>query len=167
MTNSKKIGAILLFGIQIIPLVLFFSFQLNRLFIQFEMKEKLEAQSLQRIVLDEHSINWVEQGAELIINGQLFDVYSINQLRNGKVEIFGLADKKEDQLNTQVELLTKHKNGLQSILAKLIVVQSIGIIYQPTEAFFSIKELPKIYAVLHCKCIKLSLDILTPPPQQA
>lgn len=166
MITTKKIGAIFLLGIQIIPLVLFFSVQLNRLFIQFEMKEKLEAQCLQRIVLDEHSINWVEQGAELVLNGQLFDVHTINQLGNGKVEIFGLTDTKEDQLNTQVELLTKHKNGLQTMLAKLIVVQSIGIVNQPTEALFLIKKLPLKYAVLHCKCIKSSLDIITPPPQQ-
>lgn len=166
MITTKKIGAIFLLGIQIIPLVLFFSVQLNRLFIQFEMKEKLEAQCLQRIVLDEHSINWVEQGAELVLNGQLFDVHTINQLGNGKVEIFGLTDTKEDQLNTQVELLTKHKNGLQTMLAKLIVVQSIGILNHPTEALFLIKKLPLKYAVLHCKCIKSSLDIITPPPQQ-
>ena len=166
MITTKKIGAIFLLGIQIIPLVLFFSVQLNRLFIQFEMKEKLEAQCLQRIVLDEHSINWVEQGAELVLKGQLFDVHTINQLGNGKVEIFGLTDTKEDQLNTQVELLTKHKNGLQTMLAKLIVVQSIGIVNQPTEALFLIKKLPLKYAVLHCKCIKSSLDIITPPPQQ-
>jgi len=166
LITTKKIGAIFLLGIQIIPLVLFFSVQLNRLFIQFEMKEKLEAQCLQRIVLDEHSINWVEQGAELVLNGQLFDVHTINQLGNGKVEIFGLTDTKEDQLNTQVELLTKHKNGLQTMLAKLIVVQSIGIVNQPTEALFLIKKLPLKYAVLHCKCIKSSLDIITPPPQQ-
>jgi len=165
LITTKKIYATFLLGIQIIPLVLFFSVQLNRLFIQFEMKEKLEAQSLQRIVLDEHSINWVEQGAELVMNGQLFDVHSINRLSNGKVEIFGLTDTKEDQLNTQVELLTKHKNGLQSMLAKLIVVQSIGIVNHPTEAFFSIKKLPKKYAALHCKCIKFSIDIITPPPQ--
>ncbi len=130
------------------------------------MKEKLEAQSLQRIVVVNHSINWVKEDAELIIDGQLFDVHSINKLSNGKVEIFGLTDIKEDQLNTQVELLIKHKNRLQAMLAKLIVAQSIGIVDQPTEAFFLTKNLPSKYAVLHCKCIKSTLDIITPPPRQ-
>ncbi len=166
MINIKKISAIVLLGIQIIPLVLFFSIQLNRLLIQLEMKEKLEAQSLERIVLDEHSISWVEQGKELVLNGQLFDVHTINHLGNGKVEIFGLTDIKEDQLNTQVELLTKHKNKLQTMLAKLIVVQSIGIVNQPTEVFFLIQNIPLKYAALYCRCIKFSIDIITPPPQK-
>lgn len=70
------------------------------------MEERLESENLQTITLAIESVEWYEQGREIMVEGKLFDVKSYS--REGAVVVFtGLYDDKESDIRKQVEFLQK------------------------------------------------------------
>jgi hypothetical protein len=108
--NTKHISIFLL-ALASIPLLASFLISIHSLWIKHEMVERMENETLHKIVLQKENVHWVEKGSELLIHGELFDVkhYSIeNNLLIG----WGIFDKEETRLSIWVEKNNKSKDDL-------------------------------------------------------
>jgi hypothetical protein len=161
----RKIAAFFLLGIYTIPIVILLALAVQRVFVRAEIRELMKKQRLETMVLPNNQIHWIEPETELLVNGVMFDVHSMKQLPGGYTELIGLTDAKENQLNADVDLLMQHKNKLQTLLAKIVVIQSIGVINTGIISFPSVQLLQYRYA-FHKILIPVNYsEVLTPPPQ--
>ncbi len=166
MIHSKKKVAAFLLATYIFPLICFLTVQFTLTVNRFVIKESLEKSILQKVVIAPTQIHWVEEGHELVLNGEMFDVHSIHSLNNGLIEIWGLSDKKEDQLNQQVDYLLNHQKGVQSIVTKLIQLQSICAALSIPSFQFHV-NLPQQINYFTLIAIESSfIEVIKPPPQR-
>lgn len=82
----------------IAPVIIFLFLIGHQICIRWEMEDKLEHEHLTIITLDAADFKWHKQGKEIVINGQLFDVKSIEKLNNHQLVITGLYDYQEQEL---------------------------------------------------------------------
>jgi hypothetical protein len=100
---KKFIPVVLLASIALMPVLFSAGFIIRQYSIKWEMRERLEQQHLQTITIPVDDIHWIDEGEELLVQGELFDVKTMT-VSNGIAELRGLFDKAEDilfdQLNT-------------------------------------------------------------------
>ena len=87
-----------------LPGLLFLYLKLEQQHIRHKMEEKLERSSLQELRIPESSLVWYEEGRELIIDDNLFDVISI-RIEKGIAIVSGLFDYEETRVKDKVERL--------------------------------------------------------------
>lgn len=126
------------------------------------MKQRLENQRLQTIILPEDAVVWMDKN-EIWVNNQMFDIHS-KKLENGNYIITGLYDDDETELVSQ-QHNTREKDEFQN---KLLVefFKCLPVFHNQTK---------EIYATSfdrHCYNLLIPQDpitqfrkILTPPPQ--
>ena len=90
-----------------IPMLFVCVFHMQQQIIRNEMKEKLEQQSLHTIALTSKDFLWMDEGKEIMIDGNMFDVHSYTQ-KKGTYFFIGLFDKEETILVQQLEKTTDH-----------------------------------------------------------
>jgi hypothetical protein len=154
-----------LLGIYTIPLILFTSLQLSKSLHRFIVKESMEQSILQKIVLAKDQIKWVDEGHEFLLNGEMFDLHSLRSLPDGLVEIACLSDKKEVQLNQQIDNLLISKKHQQAMLAKIIKIQSLTAAVDIQPLLMLTKQL-NCYTYNYATHISTAcLEVIKPPPQ--
>jgi hypothetical protein len=97
--------------------------------IRIAMMEKLEKENIQSLRLPSDKIKWYKKNRELIIDGKMFDVKSIQ--KQGDVYIItGLFDEMETTLNNQLAMTheqgnqhTNNSNQLFQVCLGLIAIQ--------------------------------------------
>jgi hypothetical protein len=94
----KKITACFFALTAVLPLVMALSFLWQQHSIREQMKERMEEEYLQTIVLHPQEFIWVKAGKEIKIGTRLFDVKAI-QYKNNQVVVTGLFDTDEDRLH--------------------------------------------------------------------
>jgi hypothetical protein len=72
-----------------------------------EQKELLESQQLSSIKIPTHKLVWKEQGKELIIANEYFDVHSISY-KNDSVLITGIYDAQEKNIEKTISKSWQH-----------------------------------------------------------
>lgn len=147
--------------------MLFFVFvQLKQSFITYQMKERLEEENVQTITLNKNQVNWVEEGKELIIDGEMFDVKSYTQ-KNDSLVISGLFDKAEKALKDKLaSVLGNQKNNdapLQQLIAQFLnpIILTQNSVQMQTIVLLST---PKKYFISTHKFSSTTKEISTPPP---
>lgn len=140
--------------------------QLNR----WEMMEQLEKQRLQTVSLTSNDkFNWEEEGKEININGEMFDVDSY-QYNNGNLVVVGIFDHQEDQIHKDVaDFFSKNQHnkttqtlGAQQIIFQLLFKDDI----KTTINAPGIVDASDIYNLYQSSgLLKVSLDIQIPPPR--
>lgn len=138
---------------------------MGRTFNRRQVRAQMETASLRKVLLAEKDINWVEEGRELAIAGEMFDVQSITRLPDGMVELTGVFDERETQLNKELEMHLKMKGVHKAILSMIAAIQAVvADPVQPEEPVLS-----EIAACFHTAGqFSLSFfkgDVITPPPQ--
>lgn len=148
-----------------VPMVLLFALQLGKTINRHVIKEKLEQARLKKIILPKNKVQWVKAGKEIIVAGEMFDVHHLQELPNGTIEFYGLSDKKEDQLNKEVDLLLNKKKGLETKIIKTalwVMVDSVPKQFSlPLISFI----LPAQYNSYCCVYFSVIPEILAPPPK--
>lgn len=66
------------------------------------MEERLELEQLETIRIPVNQIRWYEEGKELIIDGEMFDVKKL-KIHLDTAIITGLFDAKEKEINAQLQ----------------------------------------------------------------
>jgi hypothetical protein len=96
-------------------------FHVQKFFVQIEMRHKLKHEQLTTLQIPSDKIQWYKKGKEIIVEGSLFDVKSITY-KNGLATVKGLYDKKEKEINKQIEKTNNEsqKNTLNTTLVKLL-----------------------------------------------
>ncbi len=135
--------------------------------IKAEMEEKLEACSLTTITLLKKNIQWVEQGKELIVQGELFDVKEVTQ-KNDSLVISGLFDSAEKEIKQKLSLALGNQSNTDTPL-HLLITQFLSpalLLSQNNSNLLPIFFLsPKIkYFIPTQNTLTVSLEIATPPP---
>lgn len=157
--------ATVLLGVYAIPLILFTSLQLAKSLHRFIVKESMEQSIVQKMVLAKDQIKWVDEGHEFLLNGEMFDVLTIRSLPDGLVEIACLSDKKEDQLNQQIDNLLISKKHQQAMLAKIVKIQSLTVAVDIQPLLMLTKQL-NCYTYNYATLFSTAcLEVIKPPPQ--
>jgi hypothetical protein len=96
-------------------------FHVQKFFVQVEMRQELKHKLLVTLQIPADKIQWYKKGKEIIVEGSLFDVKSITY-KNGLATVKGLYDKKEKEINKQIEKANNESqnNTLNTTLVKLL-----------------------------------------------
>jgi hypothetical protein len=140
-------------------------YQVNR----WEMMEKLEQQGLQTITLtSSDKYYWEEEGKEININGEMFDVESYST-QGAALIVTGLFDGQEDELNNHISAFfakqDHNKNGNHSTIEQLVSL--VFLQDHMTAANVTPPVIPVNTINLHITQFLLSVkpDTFTPPPR--
>lgn len=132
------------------------------------MFEKLEKENIQSLRLPADKINWYKKGRELIIDGKMFDVKSMEK-QGDEYIITGLFDEMETTLNNQLAM--SHEQGNQTTSGSNQLLQvCLGLIaIQLYNTDSSIAEDPDITKVtftdFSTPLITRPQVIFSPPPE--
>jgi hypothetical protein len=96
-------------------------FHVQKFFLKVEMVQELKHKLLVTLQIPADKIQWYKKGKEIVVEGSLFDVKSITY-KNGLATVKGLYDKKEKEINKQIEKANKESqnNTLNTTLVKLL-----------------------------------------------
>jgi hypothetical protein len=168
MPLRKKIAIILICFTALLPLFLSSFFLGGRLAIRIIMFEKLEKENIQSLRLKADKINWYKKGRELIIDGKMFDVKSMEK-QGDEYMITGLFDEMETTLNDQLTMAHDRSNQHTNISNQLLQA-CLGIIaIQLINTDLPTAEGPEINRVhfsdFSTPLIARPLVIFSPPPE--
>ncbi|MBX9784689.1 MAG: hypothetical protein K2X48_15480 [Chitinophagaceae bacterium] len=113
MKLLKQITAFFLLALVLVPLLSSVILQLQQLYVQHQMEEALEQQHLVSIKINAASVHWVRKNKECLINGELFDVKSI-EISGNDISLTGLFDVKEKAIKSVIATQSKHQQSNQS-----------------------------------------------------
>lgn len=137
--------------------------QVNIFIYKIQAEELLEKNTLTTIIANPSSIVW-ESKKEIRLNGNLFDVKSYYQNKQGQYVLTGLFDYQEMKLLAQLNNLGKQKSKQQNFLfLKILSLQSIANNYKIDISKYSncyIKPIGYIYS----KMLKKGFATLVLPP---
>lgn len=130
------------------------------------MEEKLEADQLQTVIIPVEHFRWYEENREIIVDGMMFDVKSI-QLENDHYVVTGLFDEAETELHIAMgKLQGREQSGEDASLVSAMVSQTLiqpipdshlHLSWEPGSESKAIIPGEKLYNTI--------LSIHTPPPR--
>lgn len=164
MTLRKFVVALLL-TIQVLPLLVFTFLQVQKQMVKLEMEKALASNKLERFVLESHEFAWVEEGREMKIRGVMFDVVAFTQLADGRFQVDGLTDHREQAIHDKTNQIVHHKGKFKDFLVKLIVIQSMGVVQQSLHLPVQWIAYTRTFFILQQGMKHIYLDIIVPPPR--
>jgi hypothetical protein len=93
----------------------------HRMYMWYEAKHE----NLETFVVDSATIQWTKKNRELIINGEYFDLVSVNYL-NGKATVKGFFDHKETEMHIAFAVTSKKNNDNGDAAQKLADLLQTG-----------------------------------------
>jgi hypothetical protein len=117
---TKKITALTFYLLGAFPLlfILFSGFKQQQ--IRHRMKERLEQEILQTITIAASDVQWVNEGKEILINGRMFDVKTLQHNDDKTIMFTGLFDEEETALVKAVKTSQENdNNNTGKLLVKL------------------------------------------------
>jgi hypothetical protein len=116
---AKKILAYALLLVVAIPLFFSAYFVVKQQLIQQQVKEKMEAVTVQTISIPLTEAQWVKEGKEILIEGKLFDIKSYS-ISGDNIILNGLFDNEEDELIAKTNNSFQHNKTNNQPLTQLI-----------------------------------------------
>jgi hypothetical protein len=162
---TKKNGVFLLLILAAIPLFYTLIFRFEQLVIRRKMKEKLESQLLHTITLTKKDVQWIEEGKEILITGEMFDIKS-SVLSHGYYSFTGLYDKEETSLINQLENTQKQTSSSNNkFLFKLF--QWLQFVYNVSKhnGNFAYNDFNQEYLLITPALSEQFIGVAIPPPK--
>lgn len=126
------------------------------------MKEKLESQHLQTIVLPENEVVWMDKH-EIWINNSLFDIHT-KRTENGMYTFTGLYDDDETILVEQERNAAGKNNEQNKLLAQFF--KCLPAFYNQPDKIYDLTLLHHCFvSLISQNPVNQFREILTPPPQ--
>ena len=122
MRLPKTIAGIPIILIVLLPCLYCLYFQVKNHLIRQEMREKLERDNLQTVIVPVKDFRWYEEDREIIVDGTMFDVKTIS-VANGIATVIGIWDHREKEL---LDLLSREEsqgNGSAPVVGLLQTVR--------------------------------------------
>lgn len=159
----KKIISIFFLLLGLCPLLLVIFITVQKDIVRQRMKEKLETESLQTIVLAEKDIVWMDKH-EIWVNNQLFDIHN-RTLKDGVYTFTGLYDDDETSLvELQQNATDKDEEDDKSV--NHFFKSFHTIFHNTTQEFYIFSlALPYKYCIASSSLMTQTNEIPTPPPQ--
>lgn len=126
------------------------------------MKEKLESQQLQTIILPENQVTWMDKH-EIWVNNSMFDIHT-KKLEHGIYTFTGLYDEDETILVEQEKNAAGKNNEQSKLLAKLFKCLP-GFCNEHTEISTPLSGHNSFNSLISPLPISQFRKIPTPPPQ--
>lgn len=158
--NRLHIFAIIICSLLTIPLLSIVVLQLRKEYLFITAEERMEPSSLQTIVVSESKVIWREEGREVTIDGEYFDLVSW-KLEEGIYTLTGVYDKEETAITN---LLTKQAGADSSLIPLLILGQcfAAAIFYLFNFSSFGQIKITRCFFQDHYKYLFRN-KILAPP----
>ena len=166
MRSPKTIAGIPIILIVLLPCLFCLYFQVKHHLIRVEMREKLERENLQTIVIPANEFRWYEEGREIIVEGTMFDVKTIVR-RGDNYIITGLFDEAETELHIAMGKLQQKKGEgpdaqlLTIVFAETFTPPSLSDALETTYD----NNLSSHNVITDEQLYNTILSILTPPPR--
>lgn len=109
----KPVSILLIMGMMCLPGILCVYYEVAQFQVREEMEEKLEHEKLQQILIPVTEIKWHEEGKEILVNGCLFDIKTI-EIREGIAYISGLYDMQESLIKVHLHHLQQKQQQDQN-----------------------------------------------------
>jgi hypothetical protein len=163
-TATKRTTTFLLLLLAAVPLVYTLFIGIPQKVIQHKMQERLETQLLHTISVAESDIQWIRDGKEIWVDGQMFDIRSFH-LKDGKYLLSGLYDKEETALLEQIQ--KNEQNNTTNSKQLLQLFQLLQSFYNSPQAeMISSANFPGMKVIPDASPLTSQyISIFTPPPQ--
>jgi hypothetical protein len=160
---TKKIISLFFILVGLAPLLYIPIITVKKHEVRHRMKEKMERQTLQTIVLPEGEVVWMDKH-EIWVNEHMFDIHS-KELKNGIYTFIGLYDEEETTLVLKEKNATRKNKEENKILAQLF--QCIHtIFYKPHAAICHVAfQHDNNSTLISGEAVAQFKEILTPPPR--
>jgi len=110
---KKKPAIIFLLLLVCMPLLYSVYAMVSKILIAHAMEEKLETENLEKVTVDAASVVWLEEGKELMIGDEPFDVKKV-LWQGDKITVWGLYDLQEKALKKSVAKYLREKDRTTS-----------------------------------------------------
>lgn len=167
MRLLKKIIPVLLFGvIALMPVLFSASFLVRQYQARKAMRVKLEQLHLQTIHIPVNELQWLEEGEELMVGNEHFDVKSMT-VSEGIARLQGLFDRTEELLYNQLNAFIP---GQEEDSPGNSSESCFSISFGSDKHFFpgSMALIPAAFSGLHFppteRISTRAIAVLTPPP---
>lgn len=162
---SKTILTSLLLAVFCLPLLSPIYLQLQQQYTRWQMRESLEKKELVKVYISPSAIQWIRDGKECVINGEMFDVKEMHSFKN-QIVLTGLYDQKEKAIKNKLSNQTQSQQDSKNIA---LIVKLFPVFNQHGERV----EMPEMFYVLigkneqpYCNfCSTPFIGIHTPPPR--
>jgi hypothetical protein len=168
MKFKRTIACILLIAASALPLFFSAFFIGGRVLIRHIMLERLEKENVQTLYIPAAEFKWFKKDREILVNGKMFDVKSVN-LTGNVYTVKGIFDDLETELNTKLEKSAENKNAANN--NNVIYQVCLGLIAEkPFTSFpdFAIRKIitRKKNAEAHQPLCWTYLQHFSPPPER-
>lgn len=167
MRFPRTITAVPIILIILMPCIYCLYFQVKQQMIRSEMEERLESDGLQTVIIPVKDFRWYEEGREIVVNGTMFDVRSIEQ-KNDNYIVTGLFDEAETELHIAMGRLQEDRGTAAPDASLIPVMLSQTLIQTNTEnivRFFQPDALESRMICADEMLYSTFLSIQTPPPK--
>jgi hypothetical protein len=154
-----------LFGVLLLLPILAIGFlQIGRTYIQSQREERLEKKELVEVVVPAKDLVWEEEGKELWVGKQMFDVASYS-VTNGYYHLLGVYDEDETEVaGSLLHILFSKDNA--AFLRLLLLLQCFCIAVFSYKSLVSIIYLKKLFSCFSSPLFSRTYLVLGPPPRQ-
>jgi hypothetical protein len=167
MDKFKKHIAIVLLVVIALPSLVAIYTASNILWIQYEMKEKLEYSNLQTITVNNSSFKWIEKDREILVNGKYFDVKS-HQSKGEQTTFSGLFDEDETTVSMNAENAATNTPQYQLLVQAAYFFQHIQENQEKAIFTFYTENISRYYETnKHKYPLSPFISVPTPPPNQS
>lgn len=165
MRLLKTIPGIMIMLLVLLPALYCAYFQAEQQITRHRMKEKLESDELQTVVVPVKDFRWYEENREIVVNGLMFDVESITRHGDNYV-ITGLFDEYETELNIALGKLQRRQDGHQAGIIYSMLSQLL-IEHCPAVSLHALADtrLPQQFPAFDEDLYHTPMVLNTPPPR--
>ena len=163
LLTKQHIVAFFLLAFICLPTCTFISLQISKLIAKHEMLERLEHSNLEEITLAKKDVQWYEEGEEIVVGSDLFDV-KFSKVKSDSVVFRGLFDRKESLLKKNIDQLIDYQNK-KSSSNNLTIAQLVFQLWYHSNNDYTISRPGNNFAHLNSRAYKdnLSTSGITPP----
>jgi len=143
LTVRKQPAAFGLLLLVALPLILSVGLFIKQKVLQFQREQRFETELSQTVIVSAENISWIEEGKEILIDGNLFDVKSVK--KSGKnMLLTGFFDEKEESIVKHIKDTEQQKNDSGSPLHQL----SLKFSFLPNYKEFTSFSIQNIWRII-------------------
>ncbi len=132
------------------------------------MERRMEQEKLVAFKLRSEEIVWHKPGKEIVLQGKLFDVKSIQRISASEYLIAGLFDEQEQELHRTLNAEVQHrtKSGMNAglVLAQFSIAY-FACTVQQINTSCEVQISPEFNLVIASDLATNFFDVISPPPQ--
>lgn len=164
MSILKKSISFFLVLLVVAPLMGFILFHFQQRNIRSEMKRAFKTKELSTVKVQR--IQWYKKNKEIIVNGTLFDVSTIDQLPDGSYLVKGLYDYQEQELHKLLDSDTQKNQKAPTLLSYASCFVSNTHSFSPILVSVNLRQLKTKGGYLETLFNQFKPGILSPPPKR-